>query len=177
MFISACAAQHLDSAGTASDEHVIRAVLETIAAKAQSRTYLIAAETEPYKRWLEPNPRRALDTPIRAGFVKVYANANREHRPVPTAALPGRFALIDALQIRQHFQHGPREGWEALEATYGARTGVIRISWPTYCRRSEEALITYSYDYAPLGGETNYVILRRVNGEWKVVAVGHLALS
>jgi hypothetical protein len=177
MFILSCAGQHVRTAGTARDADVIRAVLEAIAAKGQSHAYVVAGTTAPYNPWIEPNPSRTVDATIPAELIDVYADANRIRRPLPPEALPGRFRLIDPLQIRQHFQHGPREGWEAVEASYGVGTGLVRISAPAYSARFDAALITYSYDYAPLGGETNYVVLHRANGRWTVTWTGHLGLS
>jgi hypothetical protein len=176
-FIGACASRYRATADEKHDAEVIREVLATIGATKESAEYLVAAMTDPHRSWLQLNTSSGYDFRIPESLAIGYANANREPRQIPVNALPSHFRLVDPSELHRFFENGPREGWEAVQAAYGMRIGIVRMSYPTYSLRRDQALITYSYDYGPLGGKTDYVILHRDNEKWKIVATGHIMLS
>jgi hypothetical protein len=142
IFIGACASQRRGTTRDERDTLVIREVLAAIANRGQSGTYLVAAVTDPYKPWLQPKSSLGSNSTISEALVENYATANREHRQLPLEALPDRFRFVEPLELRRYFANGPREGWEAVEAAYGMRTGIVRISIPAYSVGHDEALVT-----------------------------------
>lgn len=172
---AACASHRGTTDG--HDALVFREVLASIASMRQSSTVLVESATDPYRPWLQWKASAEDDSTVPEDLARAYIAANRQPGRVPDESLPANFQMIEPPDVRRYFENGPREGWGVLEATYGARTGIVSVSRPAYSYRRDTALITYSFDYGPLGGETNYVMLRRVNGTWKIVATSPLALS
>lgn len=152
---------------TQVDADIINAVLQTIHADGQCLTCLVAAETEAFSPWTG-SPASDGRFPIPPEFAENYRARNETRVRIDASKLPKEFSPIDGETIRDLFGDGPRVGWERVAETFGRRTAIVRVSMPAYDNEREHALVTYSYDFGFMGGETSYVLLSREGGVWRI---------
>ena len=105
-----------------------------------------------------------------------YSNRNQSSGPISAKLLPP-FQFIESKEIKALFVDGPRQGWQRMLAVHGKDMGLIVLSLPAYSRHHDVAVLTYSYDDGPLSGQTDYVILRRNRGVWRIIETRNLVLS
>jgi len=169
-----CSSGVSNSAGY-KDQQVIAAVLRTISDDQRCAPCLLETESSPYQPWVTETA--GARTAVSAEMMTAYARRNGKHRKLPGSSLMTGYRLIQPTDVSRYFEMGPREGWDRLRADFGPRVGLVRISLPAYSSSDTEALITYSYDAGPLGGETNYVGLSRRNGVWRTEKSTHIIMS
>lgn len=157
------------------DRAVLAELLRAIEDDGQCTACLVIGKTEPYRPWIGPTTDESSRFP--PDLLASYRERNAESRDVSVEDVPSRFNVIDPAEASRHFENGPRDGWEQLRNVYGDRVALIKMSAPGYSTTGDVAVVTYSYDYAPLGGETNYMLLSRRNGRWVITQKHKLVLS
>lgn len=170
-----CASRVSEARGS-EDREVLRTVLQEVEGGGQCTACLIESETRAYDPWMssvDETQRPALPRELLSSYVE----RNKSLHEVPASVVSRGFRLIPPTERARYFENGPKEGWERLKKAYGERVALLRISLPGYSSAGDTAIVTYTYDYAPLGGETNYVILHRRNGAWKIAETRHLVMS
>jgi hypothetical protein len=169
-----CASGHLNTMPH-DDSNVAAALLPMIADEQRCAPCLLESESRAYEPWLSPT--RGTSPLPPSEMAVAYANRNREGHLLSEALASNRYRLIRPDDVRRYFENGPREGWERLHSEFGERVGLLRMSLPAYSSSRDEALVTYSYDAGALGGETNYVLLTRRNGVWRVSETRRIIMS
>lgn len=163
-------------AADADDHDVITTVLRAVSDEQRCTPCLLETETRGYQPWLTVE---GTDTAlVPTDLLAAYTQRNHDQRRLPRDLETGAYRFISASDVSRGFQSGPREGWDRLRTDFGQRVALVRISLPAYSASGTAALVTYSFDSGPLGGETNYVVLhRRRDGAWRIEKSGHLVMS
>lgn len=159
----------------AGDRDVIATVLRAVSDEQRCDPCLLETETRGYQPWLAAGGPESATLP--ADLVAAYAQRNHEQRRLPRDLETDPCRFISGSDVSRSFQFGPREGWDRLRTDFGQRVGLIRISLPAYSASGTAALVTYSFDSGPLAGETNYVVLQKRDGAWRIENSGHLVMS